>query len=71
MLKQILVDSIDNQIAEAQSKGECPKLDIYLSIGLPCGHRAEYETPNDIPEVDIPCSCGNSRHWFIRYENRP
>ena len=39
-----------------------------LILEMPCGSRAEYPTYDDIPEVDVPCPCGNPNHWLIKYE---
>lgn len=36
-------------------------------ITMPCGESVTYQTFEDIPMVDVPCSCGNPRHWFIKY----
>ena len=38
-----------------------------LSITEPCGNSVEYAEIEDIPLVDIPCTCGNPNHYFIRY----
>lgn len=39
-----------------------------LIIEMPCGSRIEYWAYSDIPEVDVPCPCGNPNHWLIKYE---
>ena len=35
---------------------------IDLVINNPCGGSALYEKIDDVPEVDVPCSCGNPNH---------
>jgi hypothetical protein len=34
-----------------------------------CDQTCTYRTPNDIPDVDVPCPCGNPAHWMIRYDH--
>ena len=63
LLKQILVDYISVAV---DAIGENKKLDYVLSITLPCGS-VGYRTFDEIPETDVPCSCGN--HWFIQYRD--
>lgn len=41
---------------------------IFMVIEAPCGHKVEYRTPDDVPIVDTPCTCGNPKHWFIKIE---
>ena len=44
--------------------------DPALVVGMPdCGGSAVYDTVNDIPLVDVPCPCGDPRHWLIKYED--
>ena len=38
-----------------------------LSITEPCGNSVEYAEIEDIPLVDVPCTCGNPGHYFIKY----
>ena len=38
-----------------------------LSITEPCGNSVEYAEIEDIPLVDVPCTCGNPDHYFIKY----
>jgi len=35
---------------------------------MPCGY--EYTILNivDLPKSDMPCSCGNPEHWFVKYK---
>jgi hypothetical protein len=39
----------------------------FMSITMPCGERVEYQTFEDIPDEDVPCTCGNPNHWFVRH----
>ena len=41
--------------------------DYWLVLCLPCGHEVKYEKLEDIPFESVPCSCGDPRHWFIKY----
>jgi len=68
--KQVLVDAVDKAITERQiGPGPYPKPDIYLSIAMPCGQHLKYRTPDDIPDHDVPCPCGDPTHWMIRYRD--
>jgi hypothetical protein len=70
ILKQVLVDAIDKKIEEGRIEGIAyPKPDTYLSINMPCGSHVEYKTPNDIPDEDVPCPCGDPKHWMIKYRD--
>jgi len=70
VVKQVLVDAIDKEIAKGREPGRLyPKLDIYLSISMPCGQHLKYRTPDDIPGHDVPCPCGDPTHWMIRYRD--
>ena len=39
----------------------------FLHISMPCGESVSYQEYEDIPMTDIPCTCGNPKHWFIKY----
>lgn len=39
----------------------------FLTISLPCGESVVYDKFEDIPDEDVPCSCGNPRHFFVRH----
>ena len=32
-----------------------------------CGS-ADYKTEADVPDHSVPCPCGNSKHWLIKYD---
>jgi len=42
-------------------------LTIYLPIEMPCGEKIVYQKKEDVPSTSVPCSCGNPKHWFIKY----
>ena len=43
-----------------------PLLQITLEAG--CGGQVSYKTEEEIPEQSVPCPCGNSEHWLIKYD---
>ena len=47
------------------------ELPPFLKIALSCGCVREWEFPADVPDVTVPCSCGNLpyEHFFIKYTN--
>lgn len=65
ILKQILVDHIKNWMENYREY--CKPRAPALSITMSCGNSVSYQTFDDIPEVDVPCPCGDKSHWFIRY----
>lgn len=38
-----------------------------VEIVGPCGSKIEYATIADIPDINVPCPCGNERHWVVKY----
>jgi len=34
---------------------------------MPCGKVYTLLNITDLPESDLPCLCGNSTHWFVKY----
>ena len=40
-----------------------------FTITMPCGSSITYPDVDDIPIRDVPCPCGNSTHWLVKYEN--
>lgn len=73
LMKQILVDHMEYWVELAKASGHADEVTStqapipYLSVTLPCGTIVSYETAKDIPEVDVPCPCGDKSHWIIRY----
>lgn len=39
----------------------------FITITMPCGSHIEYQNFEDIPDEDVPCDCGNPKHWFIQH----
>lgn len=35
-------------------------------IVMPCGEMIEYTSWADVPRHDVPCPCGNPRHWLVK-----
>ncbi len=43
-----------------------------LSITMPgCDKKVDYATVDDIPDVDVPCPCGDEAHYMIKYVENP
>ena len=40
----------------------------YGKITMPCGHEETYEKPADLPKENVPCPCGDRKHWLVYYE---
>jgi hypothetical protein len=41
---------------------------INLTIQTPCGRKIFYKYIDDVPDVDVPCPCGNPNHWVIKIQ---
>lgn len=42
--------------------------DFVLSVTSPCGSKWEWNLNEAaLPRQDIPCSCGDPKHWFLKY----
>jgi hypothetical protein len=39
---------------------------IDLVIQMPCGASVTYKTLDEIPVEDVPCTCGNPHHFFVK-----
>lgn len=39
----------------------------FITINMQCGSEVAYQTFEDIPKTDVPCSCGDPTHWFVKY----
>lgn len=37
----------------------------FMTITMPCGNMIQYQNFEDIPDEDVPCSCGDENHWFV------
>jgi hypothetical protein len=38
-----------------------------LFVMMECGNSIFYSMPEEIPECDTPCPCGNPDHWLVKY----
>jgi len=38
-----------------------------LIAEMPCGETVVYETPDDVPLIDVPCPCGDPDHWLVKW----
>jgi len=57
--RQDLLDALD---------GLCMTPSAYFSLPLSCGSRVTYQTREDVPDASVPCPCGQSGAWAIRYQ---
>ena len=39
----------------------------YLVVTMPCGAVFAVESRDRFPVDDVPCSCGDPLHWFIKH----
>ena len=73
LMKELLVDEITHLspkvLREAILGGVVIKDKPVLSIQMPCAEKVVYQTLDDIPEESTPCSCGDTKHWFIQYQD--
>jgi len=68
IMKQVLVDALKQQIRLMGIVHRNYSAGV-LVIDLVCGSHATYMTWADIPDHDVPCPCGNPKHWLIRYHD--
>ena len=40
-----------------------------FNVKLPCGAKIECMNVSELPNHDVPCPCGNSLHWLVKYGN--
>lgn len=65
--RQFLVDYLREIITNVPEDG------VFLHVGIQdeetgCNNSIDYKTEQDIPDHSVPCPCGNSNHWMIKYE---
>ena len=36
-------------------------------LRMPCGNVSRYGNPDDFPLEDVPCPCGDPKHWLVRW----
>lgn len=39
-----------------------------FSFTLPCGNTYSVDSVEQLPQDNLPCPCGDPKHWFVRYE---
>ena len=44
-------------------------IDTLLCLELPCKEIMTFQSPDDIPTEDVPCTCGDPNHFFIKFED--
>ncbi len=69
--RKILVGAINTRIELGwfANNPDANYLHLGLSgekLGCP-GCSVDYKTEADIPEHSVPCTCGNPKHWLIKY----
>jgi len=70
--KKVLIDAInafvDSSFFIKHSDAVYLHVDLF-GEQLGCsGCSADYKTEADVPDCSVPCTCGNPRHWLIKYE---
>ena len=69
LMKQVLVDYIKENFWGLLRRNRKDVVSV-LSISFDeCGNSVMYRTFDDIPNEDVPCPCGNPKHWFIQYKD--
>lgn len=38
-----------------------------MTFTMPCGKVIHFNDIDEIPMADVPCSCGDPTHWFVKY----
>jgi len=70
--RQTLIDAINEYVNSSFFNGTKDKnyLHVELSVEqLGCeGCSADYATEADVPYQSVPCTCGNPKHWLIKYD---
>lgn len=70
--RQALITAINQYVDSFFFDGTENRHYLYIELSgeqLGCeGCSARYATEADIPYHSVPCSCGNPKHWLIKYE---
>ena len=70
--RQALIDAINQFVNSSFFGGARDKTYLHVELSgekLGCGGcSADYATEADIPYYSVPCTCGNPKHWLIKYE---
>jgi len=62
-MMDIALDALDDQ-ASVNDNINKP----YFFTTMPCGNNFIVQTKTDFPINDVPCSCGDSSHFFIKHQ---
>ena len=60
--------SIRRHMMEQGLTDEQMETSPFLTITLDCGKKVIYQTFQDIPNEDVPCPCGNPKHWLLKFK---
>ena len=70
--REVLIDAINQYVDSSFFKGQSDANYLHVELSgeqLGCsGSSMDYKTEFDIPEHSVPCTCGNPKHWLIKYE---
>ena len=70
--RRILIDTINAYIGSDFFVAHPDASYLHLELSgerLGCvGCSVDYKTEADVPEHSVPCTCGNPKHWLIKYE---
>ena len=61
--REILIETLRHIETQLSNEFRFPLLEGIM----PCGHKFEYALYDDIPHESVPYTCGNPRHYFVRY----
>lgn len=63
----IALHGIGNTVEEAKQgigRGYGFPQILYMS----CGYKDKVESIEQVPRFNVPCPCGNSNHWIVKYD---
>ncbi len=70
--RKVLIENINSFVNSDWFKGQDGASYLHVELSgeqLGClGCSAEYKTEADVPEHSVPCTCGNPKHWLIKYD---
>ncbi len=70
--REVLIAYVNSFMDSGFFKGQdgAPYLHVSLTgEQLGCeGCSADYKTVADVPYCSVPCTCGNPKHWLIKYD---
>jgi len=63
--RDVLIGTLHNIASQRPPEsGDKPLVEGHM---LPCGHKFVTQTLADVPLESWPCTCGDPRHWFVKY----